>query len=88
MEELPRLLAERGMSLRALAREVEVSDSHLSRAVRGAAYKTVSPALAARVAVALGLDEAYFVETREGAVIERIRNDPALRDRLYKKLRG
>jgi transcriptional regulator with XRE-family HTH domain len=86
-EELPRLLAERGMSLRALARQVEVSDSHLSKAIRGVGYKRVSGQLASKVAAALGLPEGYFVESREAEVVQRIRDDPELRDRLYKKLR-
>jgi transcriptional regulator with XRE-family HTH domain len=76
------------MSLRALARQVEVSDSHLSKAVRGVDYKRVSGPLATRVAEALGLDPGYFPESREALVTERVHNDPELRDRLYKRLRG
>jgi transcriptional regulator with XRE-family HTH domain len=87
VDELPRLLRERSMSLRALARAVGVSDAHLSRILRRVSYKTVSPELARRVAVTLGLAEGYFVEDREGYVIDRIKADPALRDRLYSELR-
>ena len=68
------------LTLRALAREAAVSDSHLSRLVRGAAYKTrPSPDLARRVAVALSLAPDYFREFREAFVIERVRRDAALR---------
>jgi transcriptional regulator with XRE-family HTH domain len=87
VEELPRLLAERGMSLRALAREVGVSDSHLSRVRRHAQYKTASPALMRRIAVALDLPEDYWAEVREAYVIERIKADQDLRNKLYSRLK-
>jgi transcriptional regulator with XRE-family HTH domain len=86
-EELPRLLRERGLSLRHLSELVGVSDSHLSRVVRGAEYKTVSADLARRVASALDLGEDFFVEAREGLVIEWVKRDRRLRDRLYDELR-
>jgi transcriptional regulator with XRE-family HTH domain len=87
VEELPRLLSEREMSLRALSREVGVTDAHLSRVLRRVGYKTPSPDLARRVAVALDLPQDYFPEYREGFVIERIKADPVERDRLYERLR-
>jgi transcriptional regulator with XRE-family HTH domain len=74
------------MSIRQLAREVGVSDSHLSKVVRGAYYKTVSPELASRVAIALALDKDYFPEAREGYVFAALRRNPELRDRLYDEL--
>src|SRR2546427_9793760 len=86
-EELPRLLQKRGMSLRALAKQIGISDSHLSRVVRRADYKTASPDLTRRIAVALGLAPDYFPEFREAYVIDRIRTDPKLRDSLYVRLR-
>jgi transcriptional regulator with XRE-family HTH domain len=85
--ELPRLLDERHLSIRALAREAGVTDAHLSRVLRRANYKTPSGDLARRVAVALGLPEDYFPEYREAFVIERVRGDAELRDRLYGRLR-
>jgi transcriptional regulator with XRE-family HTH domain len=87
VDELPRLLRDRGISVRALARQVEVSDAHLSRVLRGVGYKRVSPELARKIALSLGLDEGYFVETREGFVADRLKADPALRDSLYRRLR-
>ena len=87
-EELPLLLQERGLSLRSLGERVGVTGAHLSRVVRRADYKTVSPELAGRVARALGLPIDYFPEYREGYIIERIRSDRRLRDRLYDQMRG
>jgi transcriptional regulator with XRE-family HTH domain len=86
IEELPRLLHDRGMSLRALAATIGISDSHLSRVLRRADYKTPSPDLTRRVARALGLPPDYFLEFREAYVIERIRSDPKLRNDLYARL--
>jgi transcriptional regulator with XRE-family HTH domain len=85
-EELPRLLRERGLSLRALAKQVGVADSHLSRAVRQADYKRASAELTSRIAVALGLPPDYFPEYREAYVIERLTGDPELRNELYARL--
>jgi hypothetical protein len=48
VEEVPRLLRERGLSIRALAREVGVTDGHLSRVLRRVNYKTPGPELARR----------------------------------------
>jgi transcriptional regulator with XRE-family HTH domain len=85
-EELPRLLRERGMSLRALAAMLGISDSHLSRVVRRADYKTPSADLTKRVAVALGLPSDYFPEFREAYVLEQIKSDSRLRNDLYVRL--
>src|SRR4051812_23591390 len=70
---LPDLLRERGLSLRKLAKEVGVTDAHLSRVVRGVNYKSASGDLAGRVALALGLPRDFFPEFREAAVVERVR---------------
>jgi transcriptional regulator with XRE-family HTH domain len=86
IEELPLLLHDRGMSLRALAATIGISDSHLSRVLRRADYKTPSPDLTRKVARALGLPPDYFLEFREAYVIERIRSDPKLRNDLYARL--
>jgi transcriptional regulator with XRE-family HTH domain len=85
VEELPRLLTEHNMSLSALARELRVSPSHLSRAARSAKFKRFSPELIRRVGAVFGLPPGYFPEEREAFVIERIRADPGLRDRLYSR---
>lgn len=86
-DELPRLLRARGLSLRALASKIGISDSHLSRVARRANYKAASPDLMQRIARELDLPADYFPEVREAFVIERIKRDPALRDSLYARLR-
>jgi len=85
--ELPRLLQARGMSLRRLAKQVGVSDSHLSRVVRGVNYKSPSLELMAKIAQALDLPPDYFVENREAYVVSRVKSDARLRDSLYRRLR-
>lgn len=88
VEELPALLRERRMSLRELGRQVDVTDSHLSRLLRGVGYRTKpSKELARRVAVALGLEPDYFLEYREAVVIEAVRTDRRLREELYDRVR-
>jgi transcriptional regulator with XRE-family HTH domain len=80
------LLEERGWSQRELARAAGVDPAYISRALHRARREPVAPELAARVAVALGLPEDYFPECRERQVIEAVRSDPALRDRLHRRL--
>jgi len=86
-EELPRLLQERGVSQRGLAAMIGISDSHLSRVLRRTDYKTPSPDLTKRVALALRLPPDYFPEFREARVVEQIRSDPKLRNELYRRLK-
>ena len=85
---LPDLLAERDMSVNTLAKDVGKSQSHFSRGLRGADAKYFSIDLIRAVRERLGLPEGYFPEEREAFVFERIRDDPALRDGLYKRLRS
>lgn len=81
-EELPRLLAERGETLRGIARAVGgVDHAYLSRMVTGAA--PVNPHHAERIAVHLGLPGDYFPEVREAAVIAAIQGSAKLRDSIY-----
>lgn len=86
--EVPDLLRERGWSIRELGRRAGVTDAHLSRVLRRASYKTPSADLARRVAAALGLPDDYFPEFREAFVIDAVREDPGLREELYRKLTG
>lgn len=85
-DELPALLAERGLSQRKLAQLIDLNPSHLSRVLRGADETRPSIDLIRRVAEALDLPTGYFAELREAAVVERIKVDPKLRDELYKEL--
>jgi transcriptional regulator with XRE-family HTH domain len=86
-EELPRLLEEREMSVRALAATIGISDSHLSRVLRRSDYKTPSSDLTRRVALSLGLPPDYFPEFREAYVVEQVKSDPKLRNELYSRLK-
>lgn len=86
IDELPEILAERQLSIRALARSAGVSSSHLTRVLRGRDYKTPSAELCRRVALALELPEDYWPEYRERVVVEQVRSDPKLREELYRRL--
>jgi transcriptional regulator with XRE-family HTH domain len=86
IEEVPRLLAERGLSVSALARDAGVSQPYLSRVLRQQNYKTPSADLARRCALALDLPHDYFPEYRLGYLVDRLRDDPELRDRLYRRV--
>ncbi|HMS71523.1 MAG TPA: hypothetical protein PKB03_00680 [Baekduia sp.] len=87
-ETLPSLLRERRLSIRALARDIEVHPSHLSRVMRQSTGKRVSGQLATRIALALGLRHDYFPEARLDAVERAVRNDPILRDGVYRRELG
>jgi transcriptional regulator with XRE-family HTH domain len=87
VQELPGLLEERGYSLRRLAREAGIDPSHLSRVLRRANYKTPSGELTRKVAEALALPHDYFREYRQAVVLERIRADSRIRERLYSELK-
>ena len=82
-EALPSLLEERQWTLKQLAREAGVSDSHLSRGLRQQQYKSLSGELVGRLTVALGLPSGYFPEEREWVALRYVRENAALRDRLY-----
>lgn len=84
--ELPRLMSERSLSLRSVARDSGVDPTHLSRALRGAQDKRFTGELAGRVAEALGLPVDYFPEYRESLAVKAIRADPTLRDEVYDRL--
>jgi transcriptional regulator with XRE-family HTH domain len=81
-KELPRLLKERGLTLRALARDVGgIDHAYLSRMLRG--QLPVNVQHVRRIARALGLSEDYFPEVREAAVVDAVRRRPKLRDEIY-----
>jgi transcriptional regulator with XRE-family HTH domain len=85
-DEVARLLKQRGMSIRALATAAGVTPSHLSRVLARSDYKTPSVDLMRRVGAALGVPPETFPEYRQGVVVQRIREDPDLRDRLFQDL--
>jgi transcriptional regulator with XRE-family HTH domain len=87
-EELAALLEERGLSQRALADDVGVAQSHISRLLRGADYRnTPSRELLRKIALVLDLPEDYFAEYRAASVIEAVRTNPGFRERAYRLLR-
>lgn len=83
-EALTKLLQERNLSLRELSRRLGMDATYLSRIRRG--HKRVPVGLPKRVAVALGLPEEYFPETREALVLDAMRRDPELREQIYRKI--
>jgi transcriptional regulator with XRE-family HTH domain len=86
-EELPALLAERGLTQVALAREIGVTQPHISRILRGANYRrTPSTALVGRAALALGLPVDYWPEYRMAKVVDRLGGDARLRDEIFDSL--
>lgn len=85
-DELPHLLAERGLSFRGLARLVGVNQSHISRILSADGKRRVSTELAGDIAVALDLPRDYFSEYREGVVIDAVVHDPVLREAIYSRI--
>jgi transcriptional regulator with XRE-family HTH domain len=82
VEELPGLLAQRGLTLRSLAREVGGFDeAYLSRMLHG--KRAVNPEHVARISQYLSFPYDYFPEVREARMIEAIQSDPKLRDEIY-----
>jgi transcriptional regulator with XRE-family HTH domain len=83
---LPDLIAQRGGSLRTWARRLGISPSHLSRLLRGLEDKHASPELLARICQAFDLPPDFLPEFREAAVVDAIKKDAALRDRIFRRL--
>jgi transcriptional regulator with XRE-family HTH domain len=75
------------LSQRALARSIGVNQSHISRVLAESPKLPPSQQLCAQIAEALDLPRDYFVEYREAAAINAVRNDPALRERIYAGLK-
>lgn len=87
LEELPRLLRERGLSIRGLSAQVGIQHSHLSRLLRQKDFKrTPSPDLIEAVSAALDLPEGYFPEAREAYVMARLKEDRRMLNTLYQRL--
>jgi transcriptional regulator with XRE-family HTH domain len=86
-DEVPRLLEERGWSIRHLAIEAGVERGYLWKVIRRRGYKTPSVRLTEAVAKALGLPSDYFPEYREGVVVDRVRRDEHLRDEVFDGLK-
>lgn len=67
--------------MRALARELGVHHAHLSRIASGKAHPTLG--LILRSCELLGVGYLELPEMREALIIDRIRRDPKMRDRLF-----
>jgi transcriptional regulator with XRE-family HTH domain len=81
-DELPELLDERGITLRALAEAVGGFDhGYLSRMLNG--QRAVNPTHAAHIASYLDLPQDYFPEVREARLIDAVRSNAVLRDEVY-----
>ena len=77
-----RLMRERGLSYRGLARETGLSAGYLNHLVQGT-RPTPSDEVMQRVAQALGSDATRFTEFRLRRLVDRLRARPGLVDRLY-----
>lgn len=73
-------------SLRALAREAEVSPGYLSRVVRGKDGKQPSPELLRRLSSAFSLPEDYFHESRVVRIVTWIEADGRLAEEIYHRV--
>lgn len=85
-----RLMEERGIGLRELARALDISAPYLSRLInqRDRPSRSASPELLDRTARYFELPPEYFPEVRENAVVEAITTDSKWRDRLYAQLQS
>ena len=82
------LMYEHGWTQRELSAAVGVDPAHMCRLLRHGSSRRATPELLARVAQAFGLRPEYFPEYREWRVLEAVRTDPSLRERLYAGIAG
>src|SRR5437588_9628689 len=85
-KELPRLLKQRGWSVRHLAEKAKISQPHLSRIISGERKGNVKPETVLAVTRTLGLPDDYFPEIRESRVISAIKGNPSLREKIYRQI--
>lgn len=84
-EILPKLLAERGISLRALSVAIGVSPSHLSRALRGEEGKHISLDALVAIAEHLSIPPSFFREYRVERAVALVRVDLSLANRIFEE---
>ena len=80
-----RLMAEAGITYRGLAERTGLSAGYLNHVVHGNRPVPSSDILA-KLAKALGVEPAHFLEYRVRTITDRLEQMPDLVDRLYKKL--
>ena len=79
---IERLMAETGVTYRALAEKTDLSAGYLNHIVHGNRPVPSS----ARIAKALGVQPDHFREVRIRVITEKLEQTPALVERLYKRL--
>ena len=82
---IERLMAETGITYRALAEKTSLSAGYLNHIVHGN-RRVPSTDVIARIAKALGVKPDYFREVRVRIIIDKLEQTPALVDRMYKRL--
>jgi transcriptional regulator with XRE-family HTH domain len=80
------LMYERGWSQRDLSAAVGVDPAHISRLLKPGTRLRATPELLARIARACDVGPEFFAEYREWCVLEAVRSNPSLRERLYARL--
>ena len=81
-----RLMAETGVTYRALADQTDLSAGYLNHLVHGN-RPVPSDDVVKRIADALGVEPEHFREYRIRVITERLEAMPELIDRLYRRLR-
>ena len=82
---IERLMAETGITYRALAEKTGLSAGYLNHIVHGN-RRVPSTEVITRIGKALGVKPDYFREVRVRIIIQKLEQTPALVDRLYKRL--
>jgi transcriptional regulator with XRE-family HTH domain len=82
---IERLMAETGVTYRALAEKTELSAGYLNHIVHGNRPVPSNDVLA-KIAKALGVQPDHFREVRVRIITEKLEQTPALVERLYKRL--
>ena len=78
-------MAEAGITYRGLAERTGLSAGYLNHVVHGN-RPVPSNDILAKLAKALGVEPAHFLEYRVRVITDRLERQPELVDRLYKKL--
>ena len=82
---IERLMAETGVTYRALAEKTELSAGYLNHIVHGN-RPVPSNEVLAKIAKALGVQPDHFREVRVRIITEKLEQTPALVERLYTRL--
>jgi transcriptional regulator with XRE-family HTH domain len=84
---LERLMAEKGVTYRALASKTKLSAGYLNHLVHGN-RPVPSSDIVKKLADALGVEPEHFREYRLRVITEKLEEMPDMIDRLYKRLGG